>query len=305
MTISYEKFHLKEVINASGKMTILGVSKVSEAVLAAQRFGGEHFFEMSELSVQTGAFLANLLKVEDAQIVSSASAGIAQSVAALMISEKTAAILYIKSHHTVQKSMLTVAEAAKVAQRHKVPLIVDAAAEEDLFKYTEAGADLVIYSGAKAIEGPSAGLVVGKKEYIDWVRLQGKGIGRAMKIGKDNILGFTQAVEEYLAHGSESGASMQERLKPFVEAINNLSDLTAKIVQDGAGRDIYRASVKVDGRKTAKEVIQALKAESPAIYTREYQANNGIIEFDIRSVNQEEMNKIVQRLQEIMDTKEK
>ncbi|BDQ51964.1 hypothetical protein EfsSVR2281_37750 [Enterococcus faecalis] len=26
---SYEKFHLKEVINASGKMTILGVSKVS------------------------------------------------------------------------------------------------------------------------------------------------------------------------------------------------------------------------------------------------------------------------------------
>ncbi len=84
MTISYEKFHLKEVINASGKMTILGVSKVSEAVLAAQRFGGEHFFEMSELSVQTGAFLANLLKVEDAQIVSSASAGIAQSVAALI-----------------------------------------------------------------------------------------------------------------------------------------------------------------------------------------------------------------------------
>ncbi|MGF2941288.1 KDGP aldolase [Enterococcus xiangfangensis] len=53
MTISYEKFGLKEVINASGKMTILGVSKVSENVLAAQRFGGEHFFEMSELHVQT------------------------------------------------------------------------------------------------------------------------------------------------------------------------------------------------------------------------------------------------------------
>ncbi len=31
----------------------------------------------------------------------------------MMISEKTAAILYIKSHHTVQKSMLTVAEAAE------------------------------------------------------------------------------------------------------------------------------------------------------------------------------------------------
>jgi L-seryl-tRNA(Ser) seleniumtransferase len=84
MTISYDKFGLKEVINASGKMTILGVSKVSENVLAAQRFGGEHFFEMSELFIQTGAYLAKLLKVEDAQIVSSASAGIAQSVAAII-----------------------------------------------------------------------------------------------------------------------------------------------------------------------------------------------------------------------------
>jgi len=363
MTISYEKFNLKEVINASGRMTILGVSKVSENVLAAQKFGGEHFFEMSELSIQTGAYLAKLLNVEDAQIVSSASAGIAQSVAALigegsvyhayhpytdkvtkreiilpkghnvdygtpvevmveqgggqvveagyanmcspehidmMITDQTAAILYIKSHHTVQKSMLSVEEAATIAQKHKLPLIVDAAAEEDLFKYIKAGADLVIYSGAKAIEGPSAGLVIGKKDYIEWIRLQGKGIGRAMKIGKDNILGFTQAVEDYVKNGSESGESMQARLSPFIEGLNQITNIEAKSVQDGAGRDIYRASIKVSGTKSAKEVIQELRAESPAIYTREYQANNGIIEFDIRSVNEEEMNKIVTRLTEIM-----
>ncbi|MGO0807149.1 hypothetical protein ACTPEF_24595, partial [Clostridioides difficile] len=44
-----------------------------------------------------------------------------------------------------------------------LPLIVDAAAEEDLNVYYELGADLVIYSGAKAIEGPSSGLVIGTK----------------------------------------------------------------------------------------------------------------------------------------------
>lgn len=364
MTISYDKFNLKQVINASGRMTILGVSKVSESVMAAQRFGGEHFFEMSELAVQTGKYLASLLKVEDTQIVSSASAGIAQSVAAvigkgdmyhvyhpytdrvlkreiilpkghnvdygtpvetmvdlgggqlveagyanmctpehleMMITERTAAILYIKSHHTVQKSMLTVKEAAETAHRHQLPLIVDAAAEEDLFQYIEAGADLVIYSGAKAIEGPSAGLVIGKSQYVGWVRLQSKGIGRAMKIGKDNILGFTQAVEDYLSNGSESGSSMKERLAPFIEAVNQLPGLQAAVVQDGAGRDIYRASLKVEGKKTAKQVIAELKMSDPAIYTREYQANNGIIEFDIRSVNQLEMDAIVQRLKEIME----
>lgn len=367
MTVSYEKFGLKEVINASGKMTILGVSKVSENVLAAQRFGGEHFFEMAELSLRTGEYLAALLKTEDAQIVSSASAGIAQSVAAvigqgdlyhayhpytekitqreivlpkghnvdygtpvevmvaqgggqvveagyanmctseqleLMLTEHTAAILYIKSHHTVQKSMLSVEEAVRIAQKHQLPLIVDAAAEEDLFGYTAAGADLVIYSGAKAIEGPSAGLVIGKKELVEWVRLQGKGIGRAMKIGKENILGFTQAVTDYLEHGSENGRSMQERLAPFITAVNEIDSLSAQIVQDGAGRDIYRASVQVSAPFAAKDVIAKLKSGKTAIYTREYQANKGIIEFDIRAVTASEMAKITARLNEIMEEKQ-
>ena len=39
---------------------------------------------MEELSIQTGKYLADLLEVEDVQIVSSASAGIAQSVAAVI-----------------------------------------------------------------------------------------------------------------------------------------------------------------------------------------------------------------------------
>ncbi len=71
---------------------------------------------------------------------------------------RTAAILYIKSHHCVQKSMLSVEQAAVVARKHDLPLIVDAAAEEDLHTYYRSGADLVIYSGAKAIEGPTSGL---------------------------------------------------------------------------------------------------------------------------------------------------
>lgn len=50
-------------------------------------------------------------------------------------------------------------------------LIVDVVVEEDFFKYIEVGVDLVIYSGVKVIEGLSVGLVVGKKEYIDWVCL--------------------------------------------------------------------------------------------------------------------------------------
>lgn len=360
---SYEKYGLKEVINASGKMTILGVSKVSERVQAAQKLAGESFFEMSDLVKKTGQYIADLIGVEDGVIVASASAGIAQSVAgiigqgdqyhlyhpyedrgerreiilpkghnvdygtsvelmiaqgggklveagyanmcsaehlAMQITDQTAAIFYVKSHHTVQKSMLTVAEAASVAKKHNLPLIVDAAAEDDLKKYVSLGADLVIYSGAKAIEGPSSGLVVGRADYIDWVRMQSLGLGRSMKIGKENILAFTQAIEDYLTFGPETGESMKTRLAPFLEALNKIQGLRATQSQDGAGREIYRAAVHVSGKLSAKEVIAQLKAQSPAVYTREYQANNGIIEFDIRAVNEREMGLIVTRLKEIM-----
>ena len=48
-------------------------------------------------------------------------------------------------------------------------------------------------------------------------------------------------------------------------------------------------------------MITELKEKDPAIYTREYQANNGVIEFDIRSVTEAEMKKIITRLAEILN----
>lgn len=357
------KYKLKEVINASGKMTILGVSTVSSSVQKAQQLAGERFFEISDLVEKTGTYIANLLGVEGAVVVSSASAGIAQSIAAIigkgnlyhlyhpyerrgekreiilpkghnvdygtsielmiaqgggelveagyanmcsaahlemMITSQTAAIFYVKSHHTVQKSMLTVSEAIEVAHHHHLPLIVDAAAEEDLIHYSKLGADLVIYSGAKAIEGPSSGLVIGKTQLIHWVRQQSQGLGRSMKIGKENILGFTQAIEDYLTFGVETGEAMRQRLAPFISQLNQLEGITAKEIQDSAGRAIYRAEVTFTNPKSASEVAAQLKANNPAIYTREYRVNNGIIEFDIRAVSSLEMAKICQSLKGIL-----
>lgn len=361
----YNKYGLKKVINASGKMTILGVSKYVDEAIEAQKFGGRNFFEISDLEEKIGQYIAQLIHVEDSQIVSSASAGIALSIAGVigqgssyhlyhpysekiakreiiipkghnvdygapveimievgggkiteagyanmctsdhieeLITDETAAVLYIKSHHTVQKSMLSVEEAAQVAHKHGLPLIVDAAAEQDLYKYIEAGADLVIYSGAKAFEGPSSGLVIGKTKLIEWVRLQSKGIGRAMKIGKENILGLVAAVETYLKDGPEPGYKMKERLEPFIKQLNSLEGISSSMIQDSAGRDIYRAEVKVDEslNLSATEIVEKLKLGQPAIYTREYRVNNGIVEFDVRAVNEEEIQLVYERLKEII-----
>lgn len=363
----YKKYGLKEVINSSGRMTILGVSTPKPEVVDTVAYGLNQYFEMKDLVNKTGAYIASLLKVENAVVVASASAGIAQSVAALivkddrdllfnlhsstksvpreiilpkghnvnfgapvgtmitlgggkvieagyanectpehieaMITPQTAAIMYIKSHHAVQKSMLSVADASKVAKKHNIPLIVDAAAEEDLTCYYQMGADLVIYSGGKAIEGPTSGLVIGKHQFVEWVKEQSSGIGRAMKIGKEGILGLTCAIELYLNAQKETGQQMVEKMTPFINDLNSLSGISAKVVWDGAGRDIARAEIAFDANtlgKTAVEMVALLKQGNPAIYFREYKANEGKVEADVRSVNANQLNTIYTSIRKIV-----
>jgi L-seryl-tRNA(Ser) seleniumtransferase len=87
MSSIYEKYQLKQVINASGRMTALGVSTPRPEVVDAVLSGMNHYFEMKDLVNKTGDYIAKLLEVEGATVVSCASAGIAQSVAAVLVKD--------------------------------------------------------------------------------------------------------------------------------------------------------------------------------------------------------------------------
>jgi len=366
MTSVYEKYGLKPVINASGRMTILGVSTPTSDVIDTVKYGLDHYFEMKDLVDKTGAYIAGLLGVENALVVSCASAGIAQSVAAVIVKDnhwlldnlhaaplsvphqivvpkghnvnygapvgsmvtlgggqlveagysnecspaqlaaaitpQTAAILYVKSHHCVQKSHLDVAQAAAVAREHGVPLIVDAAAEEDLHCYYQAGADLVIYSGAKAIEGPTSGLVIGRHDYVEWVKRQTNGIGRAMKVGKEGILGLTQAIESYITLPKTSGQEMVDKMTPFIASLNEIHGVTGRVVWDSAGRDIARTEITFDEAVLSwktKAIVEAMKNGDIAIYFRGYRANEGKIEVDVRSVTPPQLAIVADRFKQL------
>lgn len=364
----YTKYHLKKVINASGRMTILGVSTPRLEVTDTVAHGLNEYFEMKDLVNKTGQYIAKLLNVENAAVVSCASAGIVQSVAAFivkddlellynlhasdkyvareiivpkghnvnfgapigtmvalgggivveagyaneckpehieaLINNDTAAILYVKSHHCVQKSMLSVAQAAEVAKKHHIPLIVDAAAEEDLYAYYHDGADIVIYSGAKAIEGPTSGLVIGRHQAIEWVKQQSNGIGRPMKVGKESILGLTKAIELYITMpNKETGQQMVEKMTPFINNLNTLQGITAKVVWDSSGRDIARAEISFNDKilgKNALEMVKLMKEGETAIYFREYKANEGKVDADVRSVTSEQLDIIYNKIKQII-----
>ena len=74
----YEKYHLKQVINTSGRMTALGVSTPRPEVVQAAMDGMNHYFEMKELVNKTGENIAKLQEGEGAQVVCCASAGLAE-----------------------------------------------------------------------------------------------------------------------------------------------------------------------------------------------------------------------------------
>jgi D-glucosaminate-6-phosphate ammonia-lyase len=145
------------------------------------------------------------------------------------ISERTAAVFYVAD----SQSRPPLAEVVAVAHRHHIPVIVDAAAQlppqANLRRFIAEGADLVAFSGGKAIGGPQAsGMLCGKRDLImaaalqhldmdiywdmwepppsliDKARLRGApphGIGRSCKAGKEEIAGLLTALRLFIAEG--------------------------------------------------------------------------------------------------------
>jgi L-seryl-tRNA(Ser) seleniumtransferase len=122
---------------------------------------------------------------------------------------------------------------AEIAHRHGLPVIVDAAAElpprSNLRRFIEEGADLVVFSGGKAVGGPQAsGILAGRADLIASVALQHQdmdvrpetwnkrglldndlagiphqGFGRAMKVGREEIAGLIAALRRFVAGSDE------------------------------------------------------------------------------------------------------
>src|SRR5262249_32627128 len=99
------------------------------------------------------------------------------------------------------------AEWVELARRHKVPTLLDAAADVPpvgrLSEYNKMGFDLVAFSGGKALMGPNdTGLLLGRKDLIEAAKLNTNPhcgvIGRMMKVGKEDMIALLAAVERYV-----------------------------------------------------------------------------------------------------------
>lgn len=193
------------------------------------------------------------------------------------INENTAAVFWFQGAMT-GRGDLPLQTVCDIANAHEVPVIVDAAAQlpptENLWRFTQMGAALAVFSGGKDLRGPqSSGLIVGRKDLVDAIRLNGNpnhSIGRPMKVGKEEMVGLLKAVEMYLSIDQEGRASQdEETVIGWNTRLNAVPGVSAvRSFPNEAGQPLPRTAVRIDADKVGKNrdaVVAELLGGSPSI----------------------------------------
>ncbi|MEE2659940.1 MAG: L-seryl-tRNA selenium transferase [Candidatus Latescibacterota bacterium] len=151
---------------------------------------------------------------------------------------------------------LSLPEVVKIAHGAGKPVLVDAAAEvppvENLRRFVDEGADLVAYSGGKAMRGPQAsGIVLGRTDLIAACAANDSpnmSVGRGMKAGKEEIVGAVKAVELYVQRDHDRDSALWEaRVALMVERLSQISGVCSwRQLPFGLGQQIPHAAVSWD-----------------------------------------------------------
>lgn len=165
----------------------------------------------------------------------------------------------------------------EVAHQHSVPCHIDCAADvppiANLWKFTGMGYDLVCFSGGKGIRGPqNAGLLLGKKSLIDLAAANnnpGPGIGRGMKVAKEQLVGMVAAVDWILSQTDE-GMDREDtrRANVIIGLVKDIPTMKASVMIPPAENQVPHLILTYDPSVVGvspREVVQRLKTATPSI----------------------------------------
>jgi len=182
------------------------------------------------------------------------------------ISQRTAAVFWAHNPN-VGALAIPLEQTVEIAHSSGVPVIVDAAAQlpprENLWKFTvEMGADLVLFSGGKGLRGPQgSGLILGRTSYVAACVANASpntGLARAMKVGKEEIVGLLVALETYLDNDEMSDIeSYRTTCVEWVTRIGHRAGVTASVdPANAAGQPTPRVRIELDIAKTGVDAIE-------------------------------------------------
>jgi L-seryl-tRNA(Ser) seleniumtransferase len=167
-----------------------------------------------------------------------------------------------------------------LARRHKVPTLIDAAADvppvERIAEYTRMGFDMIALSGGKAIRGPNdTGLLLGRKDLVEAAKLNANPhcgtIGRMMKVGKEDMVALLAAVERFvkLDHAAER-KEFERRIAVVEEALKAIPTVVCERIVPPVANHVPHLQVTWDETRvqtTPAKVATALADGDPSIRT--------------------------------------
>lgn len=165
-----------------------------------------------------------------------------------------------------------------VAHAHNVPCNIDAAADmppiSHLWKYTQMGFDTVCFSGGKGLRGPqNAGLLLGKKNLITLAAANNnpfdKGVGRGMKVAKEQIVGMVAAVDWILEQNDEAlEKEFTNRANLIGRMVKHIPTMQISIFVPPVANHVPHLVMTYDPSVvgiTPHEVQQRLRSQNPSI----------------------------------------
>lgn len=194
------------------------------------------------------------------------------------ITEATAAVLYCPAS-IYRRGSLPLKEVVRIAHARGIPVIVDAAAQlpprENLWAFTQAGADMTVFSGGKTLCGPqTSGLIVGTRAMIDRCIRFGApmhGICRSAKASRESMIGLCAAIESYMAQDAQQEkARLGAMVDRLVEVMRRYPIYSPYRVEQGSvGQDYPRAFAHLECGVTAKEMAAYMRSRRIFIGTDE------------------------------------
>jgi L-seryl-tRNA(Ser) seleniumtransferase len=253
-------------------------------------------------------FAARQTGVKMIEIGSETHTGPAELKAAF--SDKTAAFMWFQGSFT-GKGDLPIEHVIAACKARGVPVIVDGAAQlppmENLRRFTELGATCALFSGGKDLRGPqTSGLVVGQRWLIEAMRIvasPNSGIGRPMKVSKEDMAGLLAAVTRYIGLDHEARRERDERVvASWCATLNAIPGVRAmRSFPNEAGQPLPRCELVIDPAQagvTRDALVDALWQGEPRISVQADDTNNILL--NPMPLTDEEVKIVEQRLIELL-----
>ena len=267
----------------------------------------------NEVVIMTGHMVSYGAPVEQSiRLAGAKVVAVGQSTRALgyqlagAITDRTAAAVYVVSHHTVQYGLLTLNEFAAICHSRGVPVIVDAASEYDLTGFLKDGGDLVLYSSHKFLGGPTGGIVAGRKDLVRAAYMQNNGIGRGMKVGKESIVGAIAALQTWEKRDHPGIREREQRaLNLWQDTLSQRPGVRTEIVADTTGNPLDRLKVSINPEITnitAWDLADALARGVTPVIVRDHEVEHGFFYLDPCNLHPGQEEIVLKRFVEELDT---